>query len=999
MSEPQRISPLLDGYTMGEPMANHDGIQCCPAIKENTEEKYIVKIISVPATQAQMDALLLAGAYKDPADAMDYFKEMGKGILQEARLLSELSKLNGFTSYDAWQMTPITRKRLGYYVYLIGSYKCSLEKHLRRSPVTHLEAVNLGLDLCSALSLCRQSGSLYVDLKPSNIFVCENKEYCIGDLGFLPLDALRYSTIPDRYRSAYTPPELFDPMNPVNLTVDTYAVGMILYQLYNDGQLPRQERDPEEALPTPVNADYELADIIMKAIHPDPEQRWQDPKDLAQALVAYMQRNAVNDTSITPHTPLEPDPNGPLLPQEPKPEEPKSEEPEQAPAPEADEAQTAAPDPEPDTQLPEEGAEPEEAAAQEEDADAQTPPSEPSPAPEEPEPDMLPQDAADDQDTPELMPHEMSDELSRIMAKADDLISHQPPEGVVLPQIPDPPDPFAFVKEDMEPEDDGSVPKELEMEQPEPTEPDSGKKGGSFISPEGKRRRKKLVATLAFLLALSAAGLGSYWFYQNIYLQTIRAIDIDGTKQSLTVNIDSDVKDGLLRVICSDKNGASMTQNVVGGQATFTGLTPDTLYTVRLEIDGFHALVGKTSDIFTTDTTTSIVSLTPTAGTEDGSVILDFTVEGIEPEQWTLTYGAQGEPEQVLTFTGHQVPVSGLKIGKVYTFVLDAGDSLSLSGETTLEYMATRLVLAKDLWATSTDGTDLTMHWNVPGDLVVDSWQVRCYNDSGYDESQTVTDTQALFTGIDPELDYTVEVTAEGMTEPARISITANALFLNDFTVANDEDTQAQDLRLEWSFTGSEPQDGWLLMYTVDGSAMPNVVKCSGSSGVISPRIPGAQYQFTLQAADGTTVLNSRHSYTCPEAAPMDANSLQADQISGKLLKTPEGTWHKDSLEGDDYTDQFAPGESVSLVLHGDANFYLPGYELNILYVIRDAHGIVLPDLISQERTYWKEFWSGGDSHYGELTLPKVPEIPGSYVLHLYFDGAQVGQFPFTITH
>ena len=317
MSQPQRISPLLDGYTMGEPMASRDGIQCCPAIKENTEEKYIVKIISVPATQAQMDALLLAGAYKDPADAMDYFKEMGQGILQEAQLLTQLSKLDGFTAYDAWQMEPITRKRLGYYIYLIGSYKCSLEKHLRQSPVTHLEAVNLGLDLCSALSLCRQSGSLYVDLKPSNIFVSEKKEYSIGDLGFLSLDSLRYSTIADRYRSAYTPPELFDPMNPVNMTVDTYAVGMILYQLYNDGQLPRMDRSPEEPLPTPVNADYELADIIMKAIHLEPEQRWQDPKDLAQALVSYMQRNSVNDVSITPHTPLELDPNGPLLPQEP----------------------------------------------------------------------------------------------------------------------------------------------------------------------------------------------------------------------------------------------------------------------------------------------------------------------------------------------------------------------------------------------------------------------------------------------------------------------------------------------------------------------------------------------------------------------------------------------------------------------------------------------------------------------------------------------------------
>ena len=272
MSDPKLISPLLDGFAMGSPMSDHDGICCCPAIKENTDQKYIVKIISIPASQVQMDALLLAGAYKDPADAMDYFREMGEGVMNEAELLKKLSTLEGFLPYDGWQMEPITKRRLGYQVYLIGSYKRSLDKYVRRNPVTHLEAVNLGLDLCAALSVCRQAGALYVDLKPANIFVSDKKEYRIGDLGFVELDALSYTVIPDKYRSVYTPPELFDPMASLNMTVDTYAVGMILYQLYNDGQIPFQDKAPEEVLPSPVNADYELAEIIMKAIHPDPAQ-------------------------------------------------------------------------------------------------------------------------------------------------------------------------------------------------------------------------------------------------------------------------------------------------------------------------------------------------------------------------------------------------------------------------------------------------------------------------------------------------------------------------------------------------------------------------------------------------------------------------------------------------------------------------------------------------------------------------------------------------------
>ena len=102
MSEPIRISPLLDGFTLGNPMSDHDGIRCCPAIKENTDKKYIVKVITVPASQSQLDALLLAGAYKDPADAMEYYKSVGDRIMEEASLLAKLSKLDGFLSYDGW---------------------------------------------------------------------------------------------------------------------------------------------------------------------------------------------------------------------------------------------------------------------------------------------------------------------------------------------------------------------------------------------------------------------------------------------------------------------------------------------------------------------------------------------------------------------------------------------------------------------------------------------------------------------------------------------------------------------------------------------------------------------------------------------------------------------------------------------------------------------------------------------------------------------------------
>ena len=82
MSESNLVSPLLDGFALGAPMSSRPGVCCCPAMKEGSDQKYIVKILSMPASQTQLDALLLTGAYKDPAAALDYYRQsVDPGIL------------------------------------------------------------------------------------------------------------------------------------------------------------------------------------------------------------------------------------------------------------------------------------------------------------------------------------------------------------------------------------------------------------------------------------------------------------------------------------------------------------------------------------------------------------------------------------------------------------------------------------------------------------------------------------------------------------------------------------------------------------------------------------------------------------------------------------------------------------------------------------------------------------------------------------------------------
>lgn len=294
MTDQFHVSPLLDGIVTGVPMALHYGVRSYPAVKENTNERYIVKHILIPPTQSQVEAFLITGAYKNPDEADDYFRQMAEDVAEEAVLLEYLSHQGGFLPVEGCQVKPLGNNKSGFEVFLLSSFRVSLARFMQRHPISHLEAVNLGLDMCQALTLCRKAGKMYVDLKPSNIFVSSKKRFKIGDLGFVNLNSMQFQSMPARYVSAYTAPELRDELNTINATADTYALGMLLYQIFNNGKLP----EDVNSLTPPANGDTEIRAIIMKACAPNPEDRWMSPGQMGHALIAYLQTGSVNHTQI-----------------------------------------------------------------------------------------------------------------------------------------------------------------------------------------------------------------------------------------------------------------------------------------------------------------------------------------------------------------------------------------------------------------------------------------------------------------------------------------------------------------------------------------------------------------------------------------------------------------------------------------------------------------------------------------------------------------------------
>lgn len=987
MSDPKLISPMLDNFDMGDPISDRNGVRCCPAMLKDSDSKYIVKIISVPASQTQLDALLLSGAFPDAQAATEYFKTLAEDILKEAETLEKLSRLEGFLPYESWQLVPMDSEA-GYDVYLLSSYCNTLAQHFRHNAMTHLEAINLGLDLCAALTVSRRLGYLYVDLKPENVYISPEKSFRIGDIGFIRLDNLKYASLPDRYRSAYTAPEIADAFSCVSQTADVYALGLILYQAFNGGQLPALPIEDGAQLPAPDYADYEMAEIILKACSPDPEQRWQDPVQMGQALVSYMQRNGANDTPIIP---------------------------------------VVVPDPVQDTQEAEEDTQNVSADEASEDCSAEdiqdTSAEETAPVDEDAQsqedPDAAPSDDVIDETDPEQLDEEIaydevSDEVSGILTQADELISHPTPDPVIPPEKIDVPMPAPIVPEDTDVDADSAeeesgddesstqeddapdAPEETAEEIPETSEtqtPDLEEHAQSDEqdAPAPKKRSHWFRNTLLIILALALAVVG-YLFYTRYYLQPIDSIQLqDLSNGEITVLVNSQIEDDQLTVICEDTYGNQLRRPVINGKAKFTGLAPASAYTIQITIDGFHRLTGDVSTAFTTPMQTNLVQFQAVTGAENGSVILNFTIDGPDSAQWKITYSATDEETRSESFTGHMHKLSGLTIGNQYTFTLTPEDDLNFTGENTITHIPAEIVKASKLLITGCVDNVLTAKWSAPEDAAVANWTVRCYNDSGYDQTQVVTETSVSFEGVDPASEYTVEVTAAGMSVSERAFAAANSVTVTDFVINSEKGNQIQ---LSWKPLDAEKISTWKLFYSVDGSALKEITAINENAAVLDTMIPNSNYTFVLQTDAGAPVLGGQQDHKTTKSENFSGYGVTAKNMNFRMCKRPaQKNWDRFDLKDSDYTSSFGVGKKASFLVRMNHEYNTSKDKITTLYVIRDANGVVI-DTATTVQT-WTKMWY---NNYCELDIPTLPQSAGEYTISVFFNGAFAHQQNFTIT-
>lgn len=876
-----------------EHLGTRSGISVYIIKSEKTGHLYVLKHISIPENQSQVDALILTGAAADHDAAQAYYEQVVTDYQNELNRLEELSASPNLACFRSYEIKP-KEDGVGFDLYLLTEYRTTLDSYLAGNTMTQSDAVNLAIDLCTALSELRTAGLIHRDVKPGNIYLNAQGHFMLGDLGTAQIEGLKYCSMPERMISTYSAPELFELMAEVNDTIDLYAVGLILYRIYNGGHAPFEDertsakgadklRIAGQELPAPMFADYEMAEIIRKACAFKPEDRYQTPEEMKQAFVDYMVRNCIGDDPITP----------PIV---------------------ADEVFV-------DSDAAEEVVEPVQFANTEE---------------------------LDDTFKESFSPD--NDMLNALIETVHKAIDH--------------------------PAEDNT-----EDEADRPT-----------VTPRKRTGFTKWFPTVILILGVAALLSTAIWFF-FIRKDTLNIDSVEiteRTEDTITVNMTTDEDPATFSVICTDAYGNVLKQAYVPGEYnTFTGLASGAQYVISVEGLKDENVAGAVPCNASTKEMTNIINLSVTRETVS-EIELTFIPDGAEPEEWIVSYEAEGKEAATKSFVGHTVVLTGLQPDTQYTITLQDPADVLLSGNTTVTAQTLASVNITGVVAELSKSTAV-ISWEFEGDAPA-SWNVTTTGSEGYTDTQTVLENSLVLENLKGGETYSLIITCDNMVSGASTSFTPDALTITEITATPDEDG---GMNISWGCEADTADVEWMVIYTMVGNdEMKAVEQTTQQSVTLTSLIPGSKYTVEIQEATGEQVGGKN----ITEIEVPAAESFTGYGFTkGYVVMYPrpaQENWTINNLQNPRAT--FGTSEKVAFACQTISALKDSDDTVTTLLVVRDVNGSV-KDYYTGEET-WNNMWTR-DTYVGELL--RTPQTPGAYTLELYFNGKRVKtdlDIGFTIT-
>ena len=262
------------------------------------EKHSALKVISIPKSEQERRQLAME---MDEESVTQYLTSVVDNAVAELNVMLKLSEHPGIMRCEDFAVVQYEEDN-SWDIFMRLELLESLPVYLKRKgTLPPEETARLGEEICIALAFCEGMHVMHRDVKPENIFISKSGNFKLGDFGMARIISESTMASSKRGTELYMAPEIIRGER-YGGTVDTYALGLVLYRLLNDNLLPfypkgtmtigtREQafisRMKGEKIPSPAHADSELSAIVLKACAFQPEDRYQSAEEMRAAIAGY----------------------------------------------------------------------------------------------------------------------------------------------------------------------------------------------------------------------------------------------------------------------------------------------------------------------------------------------------------------------------------------------------------------------------------------------------------------------------------------------------------------------------------------------------------------------------------------------------------------------------------------------------------------------------------------------------------------------------------------
>ena len=270
------------------------------------ESRAAIKVITVPQGDEDIAAIRAEGY--SPEQTRDYFRKVAADYASEIQLLESVKGYTNIVAIDDYKIIHDEEEERWYIL-----IRMELLQKVDYQSMQEAEIVQLGIEICTALSVCREKNIVHRDIKPDNILMNDTRHYKLGDFGVARSLGESTNGMSVKGTPNYMAPEAYKALLrktdiDAAAKADIYSLGMVMYWIGNGTRLPFMPdkqiptmKDREEAfsrriggeeLPPPAKVSGRLQEIILKACAYEPVDRYGSAAEMRAELETLLQMNA-----------------------------------------------------------------------------------------------------------------------------------------------------------------------------------------------------------------------------------------------------------------------------------------------------------------------------------------------------------------------------------------------------------------------------------------------------------------------------------------------------------------------------------------------------------------------------------------------------------------------------------------------------------------------------------------------------------------------------------